>query len=262
MRLRRLLVTSCLPILVATSGARAQEPPIRFRLGAEGTDMRPGGTLVLTVTARIPRGWHLYGMRQAEGGPLPTRIEVGPEPPFSLAAAVGASGTTSEFDPNFGQLVEWYADSAAFRVPLRASRATLPGTYDAHVRVSYQRCNDRICLPLTTDTLRAPIVVGGTPESPQATSDAAVADGQPAQPAAADAGRESRPLTLAQSGSRQTPGEPAIGPAAPQGAGASPGSVPGAQAGLVARYLVLGAVIVVCLLLLLLVVRWLAWRRR
>jgi len=140
-----------------------QEPPVRFELGAETTDMRPGGTLLLTLRANIPRGWHLYGMRQAADGPLPTRVTVGPEGTFALASAVIADPPKTEFDPNFGLPVEWYDDAATFRVPVRASPRALPGIYRVQVLVSYQRCNNRICLPLTTDTLLVPVTVGGSP---------------------------------------------------------------------------------------------------
>jgi len=131
--------------------------------------------LPIVVSTRIPRGWHLYGLRQPADGPLATRVEVGPEPPFTLASPVTESDAAAAFDPNFGVVVEWHDDSASFRVPLRAARATLPGTYDAQVRVSYQRCNDRICLPLRTDTLTLALSIAGAPvadESPgsQATS--------------------------------------------------------------------------------------------
>ena len=152
-------------------GGAAQEPPVLFRLGAAVTEVRPGGTMVLTIGARIPVGWHLYGLRQPAGGPLPTVLKVTPEPSFGLASPVTSTPARAEFDPNFGMLVEWHADSAAFRLPLRASPTALPGTYDVQVRISYQRCNDRMCLPLATDTMRVPIVVAGSPVTPmQATS--------------------------------------------------------------------------------------------
>ncbi|NJD09061.1 MAG: hypothetical protein FIB01_01005 [Gemmatimonadetes bacterium] len=153
----------------------AQEPPVRFRLGTEAALLRPGGEFVLTLAARIPRGWHLYGLRQPAGGPLPTTVAVGPEP-FALAAPVTGTPPRVEFDLNFGLLVAWHDDSASFRVPIRAARTALPGTYDAEVRVSYQRCNDRICLPLTTDTLRLLLTVAGAPEPLAAAAPAGLTD--------------------------------------------------------------------------------------
>jgi thiol:disulfide interchange protein DsbD len=175
--------------LALAGNAMAQDPPIGFRIGAERTEVRPGGTLVLTVTARIPRGWHLYGMRQPPGGPMPTLVTVGPERVFSLAAPVTSSPAKAEFDPNFGLVVAWHDDSAMFRLPLRAARTALPRTYDAQVRISYQRCNDRICLPLRTDTLTVPLTIAGPPaqaglpgtsarQEPAAGPDAASPDSQ------------------------------------------------------------------------------------
>ena len=253
--------------LAVWASVGAQEPPIQFRLGAAGTEVRPGGTLVLTVTARIPRGWHLYGTRQVPGGPLPTTLQAGPDPPFALASPVTASAPRSEFDPNFGLLVEWYDDSAAFRVPLRAGRTALPGTYDARVLVSYQRCNDRICLPLTTDTLRAPVIIAGAPEPSDATLRPPLSTRPPRMPAGREMGADIVGSAPAAAAVEQAMRDPArgedTGRAAPPAlpgpgraeAGASPsrpGPPPGAQVSLVARYLVLGTAIILLLVLLLL----------
>lgn len=258
--------------LAAAWPGSAQEPPIRFRLGAEATELRPGGVLVLTVSARVPRGWHLYGMNQPTGGPVPTRLAVGPDPPFTAGAPVTASPPQGEFDVNFGLFVEWYADSARFRVPVQAARTALPGTYEAEVSISYQRCNDRICLPLATDTLRAPLTIAGPPEAALATSESVAsgsASGSPLLQAAEAGARAAGPPASGGPSERTGPPEqagpqPRHAPTTPRVAplAASPENLPGEKTGLVARYLVLGAAIVAVLLLVLLIMRWLVVRRR
>lgn len=158
------LVLALLPWPAPPAILAQERPPISFGLRAAGTEVRPGGTLPVTLVARIPRGWHLYGLRQPPDGPVPTNIEVGPAPLFSLAAPVTGSAAEAAFDANFGMLVEWHSDSARFQLPVRAARVALPGAYDLRVRVAFQSCSERVCLPLVADTLVLAVAVAGAPE--------------------------------------------------------------------------------------------------
>jgi thiol:disulfide interchange protein DsbD len=251
-------LTIVLILTLLKPGARgAQEPPIRFRLGATSTEVRPGGEVVFTVSARIPRGWHLYGMRQPPGGPLPTAIEVGPAPPFALASAVTSSPPRSEFDPNFGLLVEWHDDSAAFRVPVRVARTALPAIYDAQVRISYQRCNDRICLPLTTDTLRAPVTVAGEPEPVQATSAPPPPEPAVLPAGGGSAGRVTVGLAESAAGSaRAEPTDRAVAADSAAGSASAPARLShAAYATIVARFLGFAGALVVLVVVIVLVRR-------
>jgi hypothetical protein len=143
--------------------AVAQGAAHRLQPARERMEVRPGGT-VIGQRPGSP-GLAPVRMQQPAGGPMPTVVRSGPGALFTLASPVTSSPAWSELDPNFGMVVSWHDDSAAFRVPTRAARTALPGTYDVQVRVSYQRCNNRICLPLQTDTLRAPLTVAGAPEA-------------------------------------------------------------------------------------------------
>ncbi|NJD11889.1 MAG: cytochrome C biogenesis protein [Gemmatimonadetes bacterium] len=162
--LRRLLPALLAGLAGAARALPAQEHPVTFMLGPERTQVRPGGTVALTLRAAIPPGWHLYSITQEPGGPIPTTIAVGPETAFALAGGIDGTVPRAALDPNFGMVTETHEDSAAFRLPVRALAAS--GRHAVEVRVQYQVCNNRYCLPPVEDTLRAVVAVAGVPVVP------------------------------------------------------------------------------------------------
>src|SRR5262245_5291833 len=144
---------------------RAQEHPIHFAVHSPrvAPTVRPGDTLTMRVDGTIPVGWHLYSVTQPPGGPVATTVDVGPSSLVRLRAAVKAPVPTTATDPNFGIETEWYEDSVAFRIPLRFTRDAPPGEREVAVRIGYQTCTARYCLPPTEDTLRVAVRVDGAP---------------------------------------------------------------------------------------------------
>jgi thiol:disulfide interchange protein len=153
--------------VIGTSAAApvlgAQEHPIQFKaaLPASRATFRPGEQLRVTLRAPIPNGWHLYSLTQPPGGPIPTTIDVGPPTLAFVSGTIGAPVPTIAPDPNFGIESEWYADSAAFRIPVRIAGNSAQGAQELQLRVGYQTCNARYCLPPTEDTLTLALTVAG-----------------------------------------------------------------------------------------------------
>jgi thiol:disulfide interchange protein DsbD len=168
--------------------------------------VRAGGTAELTLRAAIPPGWHLYSITQEPGGPIPTTIAVGPARSFALAGGIAGSVPRAELDPNFGMITETHDDSAVYRLPVRALAGA--GRHAVEVRVQYQTCNNRYCLPPVEDTLRAQLAVAGAPAASASAPDAspvgpgapppapvaspAAGGGSPAEPQVAAAGGQER----------------------------------------------------------------------
>ncbi len=157
---RWLLVISALGL--AARVACAQEHPIRLSAKVSGptTVVGPGGDFTVEIDARIPPGWHLYSVTQPPGGPMRTTIAVGPASVFRLHGAIQASATEVENDPNFGIVTETHSDSAKFSVPIRAVSGIRPGHQAIQLRIGYQTCNSRYCLPPTEDTIGVPVEIG------------------------------------------------------------------------------------------------------
>lgn len=120
------------------------------------------GTAVVRVTAGIDRGWHIYSLTQAPGGPAPTRISLPAGAGYVGAAPIRTTRPRVAFDSAFGMTVELHERRAVFDVPVRRVRAATPGAgaeagNGAPIRlaVRYQACNDRLCLPPQTAHLSA-----------------------------------------------------------------------------------------------------------
>jgi len=160
----RIIVAALIGMSVARpSIGRAQEHPIAITARVAGSSaVRPGGRLSLVVRAEIPKGWHLYGLTEPPGGPIATSIDIGPSMFAGVAGPVGAPKPVVAMDPNFQLETSTYDDSATFTVPVTIDPIAR-GKFALLVRVGYQTCNARYCLPPREDTARVDVRVEGTP---------------------------------------------------------------------------------------------------
>jgi thiol:disulfide interchange protein len=102
------------------------------------------GKTVLDLHAKIDTGWHLYSIVPVKGeGPVPTTITVAS--PLKLNGAVSESKPITKLDPNFNLVVNFFADSADFHIPVAGS-----GLAKGNISVRYQLCNDSTCIPPAT----------------------------------------------------------------------------------------------------------------
>ena len=125
------------------------EEPIRWALATTPatTTTAPGATITLALTATIDDGWHLYSTSLPPGGPVPTRINVPDGQEFKAAGDLVEPTPKTAFDANFNMSLEFYEEKATFGVPVKSSVTAPLGTVPARVAVSFQTCNDKICLP-------------------------------------------------------------------------------------------------------------------
>ena len=129
-------------------GRQGVNDPISWALAApSGTPIAPGRTVTLALTATIEDGWHLYSLTLDPGGPIPTSISVPAGQAFALAGDIVEPLPKSVFEPNFNQVLDYHVDKVMFSVPVKAGAATPPGAQTVKVKVTYQTCNDRLCLP-------------------------------------------------------------------------------------------------------------------
>lgn len=109
----------------------------------------PAGGVVLTVQATVQDSWYIYSMEQPENGPFPLRFRT----PAGSGMSVGrvtAPAPRVSYDQGFRMRVGKYYGKPVFSVPV-----TLTATASAvSLEVRYQACNDNICLPPRTKTVR------------------------------------------------------------------------------------------------------------
>jgi thiol:disulfide interchange protein len=150
----------CAALLAGAPRAFAQTP-VRFAVALGRDAPVPGAILHVAVAAEIDAGWHLYALTEPSGGPVPLAMAVAPGGPFALAGSIGAPPVTRALDRNFNIETEFYEDHASFDLPVRIRPGTTPGAHDLRVALSFQTCNDRLCLPPTEETLSVSVMVKG-----------------------------------------------------------------------------------------------------
>jgi DsbC/DsbD-like thiol-disulfide interchange protein len=133
--------------------------PIEWSIRAEpaGSPFKAGDKFTLHLTAKIAEGWHLYSTEQEEGGPIPTRIVVPADQPFEKDGPIAFAEPETVFDPNFNLMTAYYEETAAYSIPMKVSKTAASGSADAKVNVSFQTCNDQLCLPPKTVKLAVKI---------------------------------------------------------------------------------------------------------
>ena len=149
--------------LIATP-LTAQEHPITWSLKTRERAPRQGKQFTVAIAAQIPFGWHLYSTTQPPGGPVQTVISVTGDG-FVRSGSERVRDPDLAPDNNFNIITETYADSVTFMLPITARVA---GKQVLRVKVHYQTCTDRYCLPPTDEALELPLqlAAGSVPPRP------------------------------------------------------------------------------------------------
>jgi thiol:disulfide interchange protein len=210
-------------LTAAATIASAQEDAVKWTAVTKATTVRPGAGFDVQVTATMGEGWHLYSITQPPP-PIATRITVAKGQPFAVGGPIDAPLPQTAFDQSFGIDTEFYADSAAFTLPVKADATAPAGKTKVKVQAYFQSCNDTMCLPPKTVTMEVPIeIVGAAVAAPAGSSASAAAP--PAGPATIPE-VQATPAASASTGQTEgTPPDPktAVPPASSAAAGQSGG---------------------------------------
>jgi len=144
----------------AAAAAQTSVQPVSWSVSASGrTAARPNEGLMLDLDARVDEGWHVYGLRQVDGGPTPLRITVDPNGALQPAGAPSGTAPTKTRDRSFNLDTEVYLHSFNLRVPVQVKPQSAAGSQEVAVSVRFQACNDRVCLPPRTVHLTVPVQI-------------------------------------------------------------------------------------------------------
>jgi hypothetical protein len=140
--------------------ARAQGlNPVHWSFSDRNVKTAPGRKLVVHIIAEIEPEWHLYGLKQIEGGPIATTVTVEKDPAFQIAGDIDASPPVSADDPAFGVRVQYYLGRVHFELPVRVLADARPGRTLLKIVARYQMCNDTLCLPPKRVALDLPVEI-------------------------------------------------------------------------------------------------------
>ena len=149
-----------LPAGLAPAQAPSQSVAWSIALDPPGTaSVKRGGRLTVAVTAKIAEGWHVYGTDELKGGPRPLAISMPGEQPFKAAGKLQAPEPDREFDDAFNQVTTLYRRTTTFRQAATVLEDAPRGKSAVNVEVRFQACDGRICLPVRTVRLSAPIAI-------------------------------------------------------------------------------------------------------
>ena len=161
MRLRTgSMVCFALGAMLAVPNRALGQDPVHWTMTAPRS-MAPGATITTTLTAQIDEGWYVYALSQKPGGPIPMHVALpkNAPAPFTLGAVTTTTPVKRKFDPNFQMETEIHEEIASYDVK-NTIAARAAGNQVLRLVITFQTCNERLCLPPKDEELRAEIVVG------------------------------------------------------------------------------------------------------
>lgn len=160
------LIAGSFLLVAVTHGNAAAQTPVHWSLKVSPAGpLAPGSTLTATATAEIDAGWHVYALTQGPGGPHALEVSVQKSPVFALGGRPTSPPPTKAFDPNFNMETEFHEGSAVITIPIAIAKNASGGPATLNVDMSFQTCNERLCLPPAAETLTAKLVVLGPASS-------------------------------------------------------------------------------------------------
>jgi thiol:disulfide interchange protein len=151
-----LLVPAAAAALPSAKATGGKQDPVHWSAAVAARRVTAGATFDVTLTAVIEDEWHLYSVTQGPGGPIPTTVTVAGQT-FSRAGAIRGPRATTAYDPNFEIQTETYDGTVTLVVPVRLAPDAAGTSAMLRLRVGYQACTNRLCLPPSTITLTVPV---------------------------------------------------------------------------------------------------------
>jgi thiol:disulfide interchange protein DsbD len=145
MKLFLILLRCPILILSLNSGFGQGTHPVRWHFQ---WDPAMNQEIILTLTAHIAPGWHLYSQFMEEGGPMPTRFSFERSDGYVMLGKTGEDGNPVKFHDDIYEMeITWYTTEVSFfqKIMLLQAATAVNGVID------YMVCNDHICVPHKQD---------------------------------------------------------------------------------------------------------------
>jgi thiol-disulfide isomerase/thioredoxin len=139
----------------------AEESPVSYLVTREISAMF-GTSFEVNVTFSIQKEWYIYAPTgvNASRGKIETKVV------FTPPSGISRSGKIQLPKPHYKNGYQAYeGDSITMSQKFQLSETIKPGQYEINVKVTYQTCNDEICLPPVTDEVKIIVRVNDTNES-------------------------------------------------------------------------------------------------
>ena len=114
--------------------------PVKWKTSVERAE---DGTLQLIAEATIDGNWHMYSRKSGEDGPIPTTFAWTAHPRLTLQGEWTEPKAHTEFNKQFNMELAYFEKKARF---VQKATVTGPGPLTVEAEVSFQVCNDEMCL--------------------------------------------------------------------------------------------------------------------
>ena len=134
-------------ILFFFQGISAQiKDPVKFKYNINSL---PNGVYEAVLTATIEKNWHIYSKDLPPDSGIPTEMLLSSKEGIQLVGSVVEVGKKhDEFSEAFGAQIVYYSDLVLFKQKFKLKNPAKPATVAAEI--TYQTCNDRVCLAPNT----------------------------------------------------------------------------------------------------------------
>lgn len=144
--MKTLLVALLGLVLACSPAPSAAQNPVKWIVkGPRSLTVEPGSVTPIHITAQIENGWRVYSLTQEKGGPYGMTVTLLPGSRATIAGSVTAPTPVAKYDSSFKMMTETYSGAGGFTIPLKAPAEE--GTFSSTIKIRYQACNARICLP-------------------------------------------------------------------------------------------------------------------
>lgn len=146
--MKRLLLTAAILLSALASTLSAQMlNPIKWTVSAEMTSSSEG---VISYTASIEPGWHLYGTSLPDGGPKATAVSYSRIEGMELIGELTPSQPPVEkMDLTFNLNLNWWEQDVTLSQRFRLKDGSKG--YAVEGEITFQGCNDGSCIPPTRE---------------------------------------------------------------------------------------------------------------
>lgn len=128
------------------------------------------------LNATMESGWHIYSKDIPEDTGIPTEYKVSGKNIDLIGKFTEVGKKHEEFSEAFGGTIVYYSNSAGFKQKFKLKDGTKPG--DVVAEITYQTCDDRVCLAPNTLEFNKQVTPKGTieettTETPEPSKDSA-----------------------------------------------------------------------------------------
>ncbi|MGE0128462.1 MAG: protein-disulfide reductase DsbD family protein [Blastocatellales bacterium] len=141
--------------------------PVTVSAKIDQSQLKPGQTAKLLITAKLEPGWHLYALTQP-APPRAAKVTIDESGVFKLNGAVQQPKPKIYKDPNFSQpgeppfMSQAFENEVTFTAPVKVADAAQAGAQKLIAKFSYQVCDDQTCLRPTTKTFEIETMIATT----------------------------------------------------------------------------------------------------